>query len=48
MEFFIRQGSSDPILKLRLLDDGKNDKTSFNGKLNKKHNSSVADSEDNG
>jgi hypothetical protein len=25
-----------------------NDKTSFNGKLNKKHNSSVADSEDNG
>ena len=33
MEFFIRQGSSDPILKLRLLDDGKNDKTSFNDDL---------------
>lgn len=30
MEFFIRQGSSDPILKLRLIDDGKNDKSSFN------------------
>lgn len=30
MEFFIRQGSTDPILKLRLIDDGKNDKSSFN------------------
>lgn len=30
MEFFIRQGASDPILKLRLIDDGKNDKSSFN------------------
>jgi len=24
MEFFIRQGASDPILKMRLIDDGKN------------------------
>jgi hypothetical protein len=30
MEFFIRQGSSDPILKMRMIDDGKNDKSSFN------------------
>jgi hypothetical protein len=30
MEFFIRQGSSDPILKLKLIDDGKHDKSSFN------------------
>ncbi len=27
MEFFIRQGASEPILKLRLVDDGKNDST---------------------
>jgi len=33
MEFFIRQGSSDPILKMRLIDDGKNDKSSFNDLL---------------
>jgi hypothetical protein len=33
MEFFIRQGASDPLLKLRLLDDGKNDKSSFNDLL---------------
>lgn len=33
MEFFIRQGSTDPILKLRLIDDGKNDKSSFNESL---------------
>lgn len=33
MEFFIRQGSSDPILKMRMIDDGKNDKTSFNDLL---------------
>jgi len=33
MEFHIRKGSSDPILKLRLIDDGKNDKTSFNDDL---------------
>jgi hypothetical protein len=33
MEFFIKQGSSDPILKMRLIDDGKNDKSSFNDLL---------------
>lgn len=33
MEFFIRQGATDPILKLRLIDDGKNDKSSFNDQL---------------
>lgn len=33
MEFFIRQGASDPILKLRMVDDGKNDKSSFNDLL---------------
>jgi len=33
MEFYIRQGSSDPILKMRLIDDGKNDKSSFNDLL---------------
>jgi hypothetical protein len=33
MEFFIRQGSSDPILKMRMIDDGKNDKSSFNDLL---------------
>ena len=30
MNFFIRQGATDPILKMRLIDDGKNDKSSFN------------------
>lgn len=30
MEFFIRQGASDPILKMRLIDDGKNDKSWVN------------------
>jgi len=30
MEFFIRQGASDPILKMRMIDDAKNDKSSFN------------------
>ena len=35
MEFFIRQGSSDPILKMRMIDDGKNDKSSFNDLLEK-------------
>ncbi len=30
MEFHIRQGASDPILKLRIIEDGKNDKSSFN------------------
>ena len=33
MDFFIRQGASDPILKLRLIDDGKNDKSQFNDLL---------------
>jgi hypothetical protein len=33
MEFFIRQGATDPILKMRLIDDGKNDKSSFNDLL---------------
>ena len=33
MEFYIRQGSTDPILKMRLIDDGKNDKSSFNDLL---------------
>lgn len=33
MNFFIRQGSTSPILKLRLIDDGKNDKSSFNDQL---------------
>jgi hypothetical protein len=33
MEFFIRQGSSEPILKMRMVDDGKNDKSGFNDKL---------------
>lgn len=33
MNFFIRQGSTRPVLKLRLIDDGKNDKSSFNSQL---------------
>jgi hypothetical protein len=33
MEFHIRQGASDPILKMRMIDDGKNDKSSFNDAL---------------
>jgi hypothetical protein len=33
MEFFIRQGASEPILKMKLIDDGKNDKSSFNDSL---------------
>lgn len=33
MEFFIRQNSTEPSLKLRLIDDGKNDKSSFNDLL---------------
>jgi hypothetical protein len=33
MEFFIRQGASEPILKLRMIDDGKNDKSGFNDRL---------------
>ena len=30
MDFYIRQGATDPIIKMRLVDDGKNDKSSFN------------------
>ena len=33
MEFHIRQGATDPILKMRMIDDGKNDKSSFNEML---------------
>lgn len=33
MDFFIRQGATDPILKMRMIDDGKNDKSSFNEML---------------
>ena len=33
MEFFIRQNSTTPILKLQLIDDGKNDMSSFNDQL---------------
>ena len=33
MEFNIRQGSTEPILKLKLIDDGRNDKSSFNDML---------------
>jgi len=33
MEFFIRQGASEPILKMRLIDDGKNDKSFLNDLL---------------
>ena len=33
MEFYIRQGATDPILKMRIIDDGKNDKSSFNDLL---------------
>lgn len=33
MDFYIRKGATDPILKLRLVDDGKNDKSSFNDLL---------------
>ena len=29
MEFHIRQGASDPILKMKMIEDGKTDKTSF-------------------
>lgn len=33
MEFFIRKGATDPILKMRLVDDGRNDKSSLNDLL---------------
>lgn len=38
MDFFIRQGSTEPKLKMKLIDDGKNDKSSFNEML---ENSSI-------
>ena len=38
MEFFIRQTATDPILKLRLIDDGINDKSYLNDLL---ENSSI-------
>jgi hypothetical protein len=33
MEFFIRQNASKPVLKLRLVDDGKNYKSDYNEEL---------------
>jgi len=33
MEFYIRQGSSDPILKMKLINDGKNEQSYFNDVL---------------
>lgn len=33
MDFYIRQGATEPIIKMRLIDDGKNDKSSFNDLL---------------
>lgn len=33
MEFHIRKGATKPVLKLRLVDDGKNDKSSYNEDL---------------
>jgi hypothetical protein len=39
MEFYIRQGATDPILKLKVLDDGRNDRTSANDLL---ENSSIS------
>lgn len=33
MEFYIRQNATEPILKLQMIEDGKNDKTSFNSRL---------------
>lgn len=33
MEFFIRQNATKPVLKLRLIDDGKNDKSDYNEEL---------------
>lgn len=33
MDFFIRQGSTEPLLKMKLIDDGKNDKSTFNDRL---------------
>lgn len=33
MNFFIRKGSTEPVLKMKLIDDGRNDKSSFNEML---------------
>lgn len=33
MEFYIRQGASDPILKMKLINDGKNEQSYFNDVL---------------
>lgn len=33
MNFYIRQTATTPILKMRLIDDGRNDKSSFNDLL---------------
>lgn len=33
MDFYIRQGATDPILKMKLIDDNRNDKSSFNEML---------------
>jgi hypothetical protein len=33
MDFYIRQGATDPILKLKVIDDGRNDRTSINDLL---------------
>ena len=35
MEFYIRQGATDPVLKLKVVDDGRNDKSSVNDLLEK-------------
>jgi|SRR6056300_447005 hypothetical protein len=37
MEFFIRKGATDPMLKMRLVDDGRNDKSSLNDLLENAH-----------
>ena len=39
MEFYIRQGATDPILKLKLVDDGRNDRSTINDLL---ENSSIS------
>ena len=33
MEFYIRKGSTDPVLKLKMIDDGRNDKSFANDLL---------------
>jgi len=39
MEFYIRQGATDPILKLKMIDDGRNEKSFVNDLL---ENSSIS------